>query len=59
MIYNLYLMYKTYNILLHLYGVYVALSFVYWSFGYSYMICSYFSGMFFVKQPQNQICDSK
>lgn len=57
MIYNLYLIYKTYNIFLHLYGIYVAMSFVYWSFGYTYFICSYFMGFFKIEQPQKQLCD--
>lgn len=52
MIYNLYLIYKTYNVIVHLYGIYVAMS-----FGYTYLICSYFMGFFKIEQPQKQLCD--
>ena len=57
MLYDLYLMYRTYNIILHIHGIYVAYSFLCWSISSSYYYMNIFISYFYVSKPVLQISD--
>ena len=51
MLYDLYLIYRTYNIIFQLHGIYVAYSFLYWSISLSYNYINIFISYFYVNKP--------
>ena len=55
MLYNLYIIYRTYQIILCFHGVYVAYSFICWTLGSLFYYPSIVYGYFY--KPVPQICD--
>jgi len=57
MLYNLYQLWNVYRIILHLHGVYIAYSFLCWSFSTSYSYLAYMVTFFYVVEPVGQLTD--
>ena len=59
MIYNLYQIWKVYNIILHIHGVYIAYTYLCWTLSATYSYFTLFLSYFYVSEPLKQIEDKK
>jgi len=59
MFYNIYQLWVIYTIILQLHGVYVAYSFLMWSFATSFTYLAYMLTFVYVAQPVEQLEDKK
>ena len=57
MFYNLYQLWNVYRLILHLHGIYIAYSFLCWSFSTSYSYLAYMVTFFYVVEPVGQLED--
>lgn len=59
MLYNLYQIWRIYNIILQIHGFYIAFSFICWSFNYTYSFVNYFFSIFYEDKSIKQLEDKK